>query len=508
DHFDYYIDGQKIKTGNIQAVDHIRFSLDQSMLIFGDDDGDDGEIDCAEIAIWNTPLTETQILELGGFGHELDKIPPVPPTDVIATAGTNSNTIVWTDVPEEPGSKYNVYFSEKPFVKIDSTIDRLAPYNIALGTQTATHYPISPVTDQDITYYYGVNAVDALGNAGDAALAPAPVTTKAKGVPVISPVAPADFVADGDLAEWSSIAPIAMNAFGAKPTAHTVPGGTITDSLDLSVKAYLAVDATYLYVAFDVVDDIVNVDTSAAVSTWSNDAPDLNIGLYDWRGTGHSGYKRGATPDYMLRFSKNRINNDKGVGSPILMYPGVNYIWKEKNITPGYIVEARMPLTAIAGMIPGDSVFVPKEGMRIPIDFSINDRDATSSREAILSYSINNNDNSWINMYNWTHTWIGNKWTTGVQRTAAVASTFELSQNYPNPFNPTTNIAFTIPQSGITSLKVYDVLGREVMNLVNQFQEAGSYTVNLDASKLASGMYIYRLESGAFSSVKKMTLIK
>ncbi|MFA6468458.1 MAG: T9SS type A sorting domain-containing protein [Bacteroidota bacterium] len=508
EHFDYYIDGQKIKTGNVQAVDHIRFSLDKSMLMFGDDDGDDGEMDCAEIAVWNTALTDAQILELGGFGHELDKEPPVPPTDVVATAGTNSNTIVWTDVPEEPGSKYNVYFSEQPFVKIDSTIDHLAPFNIALGTQTATHYPIAPVTDQDVTYYYGVNAMDALGNAGDPALASAPITTKAKGVPVISPDAPANFVADGDLTEWTAIAPIVLNAFSTKPTAHTVPGGTISDSLDLSVKAYLAVDAEYLYIAFDVVDDIVNVDTSDAVSTWSNDAPDLNIGLYDWRGGGHAGYKRGATPEYMLRFSKNRINNDKGIGNEIVMYPGVNYIWKEKNVTPGYIVEARMSFDAIAAIIPGDSVFAPQVGMRIPIDFSINDRDATSGREGILSYSPNNNDNSWQNMYNWTHTWIGNAWTTSVKRISAIASTFALSQNYPNPFNPTTNIAFTLPQSGTTSLKVYDVLGREVLNVVNQFQEAGSYTVTLDASKLASGMYIYRLESGSFSSVKKMTLVK
>ncbi len=85
---------------------------------------------------------------------------------------------------------------------------------------------------------------------------------------------------------------------------------------------------------------------------------------------------------------------------------------------------------------------------------------------------------------------------------------FALFQNYPNPFNPTTNINFSIPQSGVVSLKVFDILGNEVMTVLNQFQTAGSYTVNLDASKLATGMYMYKLESGSFSSVKRMVLIK
>ena len=92
---------------------------------------------------------------------------------------------------------------------------------------------------------------------------------------------------------------------------------------------------------------------------------------------------------------------------------------------------------------------------------------------------------------------------------------FSLARNYPNPFNPTTSIRYSIPKAGIVTLKVYDVIGREVMEVLNQFQEVGSYTVNLDASKLATGMYVYRiaihsdkLETGSFSSVKKMMLLK
>lgn len=509
--FNYYIDGQKIHTGNIQPVDHIRFALNKVLLMFGDEDGDDGDIECAEIAIWNASLTDAQINLLGGFGHELDKTPPEAPTAVTALSGgvgSYNNIITWTDVMDEPGSTYNVYFSEKIFTKIDSTIEHLAPYNIPLGQQSVSHVLRAPVTDQNVTYYYGVNASDAVANAGPVAVYSTPITNKAKGVPVISPTAPSNFVADGSLNEWASIAPIRLNSFGSNPTAHMVPGGKLTDSLDLSVKAYLAMDANNLYIAFDVVDDIVSVDTGASVSTWANDAPDLNIGLYDWRGAGHSGYKRGATPDYMIRFSQNRINNDKGVGNAIVLYPGTNYSWKVKPVTPGYTVEAKIPFTRFVETIPGDSLFVPKIGMRIPIDFSINDRDAASGREAILSYSTLNNDNSWINMYNWTHTWIGPNWTTGITQGATIAKTFELTQNYPNPFNPTTNIRYSIPNAGAVSVKVFDVLGREVKDLVNQYQSAGSYTVDFNAAHLSSGMYIYKLESGSSVSVKKMMLIK
>jgi hypothetical protein len=85
---------------------------------------------------------------------------------------------------------------------------------------------------------------------------------------------------------------------------------------------------------------------------------------------------------------------------------------------------------------------------------------------------------------------------------------FSLSQNYPNPFNPTTEIKYSIPRSGIVTLKVYNILGQEVATLVNQEQKAGNYNVTFNASKLASGVYLYRIQSGNFSLTKKMTVLK
>jgi len=85
---------------------------------------------------------------------------------------------------------------------------------------------------------------------------------------------------------------------------------------------------------------------------------------------------------------------------------------------------------------------------------------------------------------------------------------FRLAQNYPNPFNPTTNITYVLPKTENVSLKVYDVLGREVATLVNEVKPAGAYTVPFNASNLASGVYFYKLQAGSFVQTKKMMLVK
>lgn len=85
---------------------------------------------------------------------------------------------------------------------------------------------------------------------------------------------------------------------------------------------------------------------------------------------------------------------------------------------------------------------------------------------------------------------------------------YVLNDNYPNPFNPTTNIKYQIPVSGLVTLRIYDIAGREVASLVNEIKTAGTYDVKWNASGLSSGIYIYRLQAGDFVQSKKMTLIK
>jgi len=89
-----------------------------------------------------------------------------------------------------------------------------------------------------------------------------------------------------------------------------------------------------------------------------------------------------------------------------------------------------------------------------------------------------------------------------------VPEVYSLSQNYPNPFNPSTNIKFSIPQAGNVKMVVFDVLGREVTTLVNEFRQAGNYVVDFNASLLSSGVYFYRIDAGNFTETKKMLLVK
>jgi hypothetical protein len=88
-------------------------------------------------------------------------------------------------------------------------------------------------------------------------------------------------------------------------------------------------------------------------------------------------------------------------------------------------------------------------------------------------------------------------------------ATFSLAQNYPNPFNPSTTINYRLPKDGFVNLKIYNVLGKEIITLVNKEQKAGEYTAHFDASGLSSGIYFYELRVGGnFHEAKKMVFSK
>ncbi|MBI3004180.1 MAG: T9SS type A sorting domain-containing protein [Ignavibacteriales bacterium] len=97
---------------------------------------------------------------------------------------------------------------------------------------------------------------------------------------------------------------------------------------------------------------------------------------------------------------------------------------------------------------------------------------------------------------------------TGVEIVDLTPSGFDLSQNYPNPFNPATQIRYSVPTAGKVTLKIYNLLGQVVATLVNQEQVAGTYVTRFDASRLASGVYFYRLQTDGYAAVKKMMFLK
>lgn len=97
---------------------------------------------------------------------------------------------------------------------------------------------------------------------------------------------------------------------------------------------------------------------------------------------------------------------------------------------------------------------------------------------------------------------------TSVPSSGSAPDLFELQQNFPNPFNPSTTIKFSIPNNARTTVKVFDLLGNEVATVLDRTLDAGSHSVSLDGRHLTSGIYFYRLQSGHFSAVKKLTLLK
>ncbi len=433
-----------------------------------------------------------------------DNVPPEAPQSVTAAAGTYVNTIVWLDVVGEENETYDVYYSTSPITEITEELEVLA-LGIEEGTQTVDHVLRAPATDQTVDYYYAIVCVDAAGNLSTPGQTASSVSNTAKGVTVINWGAPSGFAADGSISEWSGVTPFRM--YPSDGSGSVVTNTEVDNDADLSADIYLAFDNDYIYFAFDIEDNVFQVDST--MTSYLVDSPDLFIGLYNWHGVTHTAYQSGDEPDYHFRMNSNKVIIDN-LSSATIMYIGENYSFTEK-FPSGYVAEGKISFDALSAL-SGDVRFIPSEGQRIPIDFSINDNDTpnTDEREGIMSYSPFNEDESYQDVSRWLYTWVGPEWVSGVEedRNVLEVNEYYLSQNYPNPFNPSTNIKYSIKEAGMVSMKIFNVLGQEVATLINQYQNKGSYVASFDASQLASGVYIYQIKSGNFVASKKMMLIK
>jgi hypothetical protein len=237
------------------------------------------------------------------------------------------------------------------------------------------------------------------------------------------------------------------------------------------------------------------------------DALELFIGLYNWRGKRHTSIERGAEPDYFLLFLKDNVTNGYNNEQIIYSVEHPNYHFETLN-DRDYVIEAKIPLDTLAF---GDDVKInPVNGMRIPLDFYFHDNDG-SGWEGNLAWSRNNTDQAGKNPLEWAYTWIGDTThVTAVGQSAepVLVASYFLSQNYPNPFNPTTTISYALPQAGQVKIELYNTLGQKVRALLNEYKTTGSYTVDLKAGDLPSGIYLYKMEVGKFTKTMKMVLMK
>ena len=438
----------------------------------------------------------------------LDVVPPVAVSNVSAVPAQYYNLVTWSDNAGEEGETYDVYASTEPITDLtDSSVDVVAT-NVLEGTQAVVHYLFHPLEDQWVSYYYAVVCRDASNNVGEPGVAAGSITNNARGIPTISLEPPATFAADGDLTEWfdSDIQPFIIGATTNSFGEPSIVGAVDSDD-DLYATLYLAIDDEYLYIAADVIDDVYD-GYQAGDGTggwWENDVLELFIGFYDQRGAKHVGMMRGEQPDYKFYFLETHAVNDFNSQDTLAVNGDGNYYHEAFN--PDYVLEARLALVDIA--FDDDVLFDPANGMRIPIEPSFHDNDG-AGWEGNLVCSPFNTDNAWQTPSVWSSTWIGNlsEQVAIDHNSGVVANEFELFPNYPNPFNPTTTISFKTPVTGDVKLTVYNMLGAQVDELINETLPMGYHHVVWNASSVSSGVYFYKLEAGGKVKTHKMILIK
>ncbi|MCJ7554395.1 MAG: T9SS type A sorting domain-containing protein [Ignavibacteriaceae bacterium] len=434
----------------------------------------------------------------------IDFTPPPAPQNFIITKDNSfpyTNFIYWDNIDSETDETYDVYASFQPITDLNGSGVSLIAGDVSEGddlTVGVVHRIYYPLQDGELSYYYAVNTTDAAGNESLTFTTIAqPFTNTAKERAIISLNAP-NFVANGDLSEWQNIKPFYV---------YPEPGrvwGEIDDEYDYSAYCYVAMDNENLYVAFDVIDDLFTYKETNTKDWWEDEAIEFFFGLYELN-PDHTYWERGEEPDYRVVFKPYEIELlDNGT----IDDNTENYYFEPLGESD-YVLEAKIPFSMIH--IDGDATFTPVEGMTIPFEIFATDADATNQgAQGRLQFGYNPTLDPWgWGPEVWTFAWVGMPNLTDVEdgKNGTVHS-YKLFNNYPNPFNPTTNIKYQIAEFSHVSIKIYDLLGREVANLVNEQQAAGSYNVKFNGMDLASGIYFYQIKAGSFIDTQKMVLLR
>jgi len=440
---------------------------------------------------------DVAMVNLGSLDTEL----PVAVEGINSIPGTNYNLVTWTENAGEEGETYSVYASTEPITDVTADgVDVIASGHLE-GAPSVVHYLYAPLEDALVSYYYAVVCTDAAQNVGPAGVSASAFTNTALGIPTISLDVPTGFVADGFFEDWGDVPYFEM---GVTPNSWGISSiwGAVDNDADASAKLYLAIDDEFLYVGVDALDNVYNGYVGDG-NWWDMDAFQLFIGLYDQSGPRHAALFRGAEPDYGLVFTNDYLRRDNDGMFTLANQDDGNYYFEGFN--PDYVIEARISLDSLAtagGF--NDAVYSPTNHDRILIEPIMHDNDG--SWEGNVQTSSLNNDNAWQTPGVWNYTFVGDN-TVSIGDVETPAN-YSLSNNYPNPFNPSTMISYEIPTTEQVRLSVYNVLGQEVMVLVNDVQTAGAHNVQFQAGTLASGIYMYRLEAGSFTSTHKMILMK
>lgn len=405
---------------------------------------------------------------------------------------------------------YNVYYSTKPItnVKADGVIK--IGSGIAHGTQAWAFRPWD-INAGTQTYYLAVTAspdgIEETALSTDCVTGP--LTVKASipaKVQYVKDFA-SKFTLDGLDKEWTAYKVnqiIPESAGGTRGPAWTPA------SKDINFKITYVIDDKYLYYSGDVTDDDLRNDT--VMQAWEGDALEMYVGFYDAAKLKemHPKNLTDALGDWRIGFTVlGTVTKDGGAATNI---SGVEATVFQKITGDGYILEGRIRLDSVAI----DKKFSVYDKLMMPLRVDGNDYDplkGETSRGGIVQWggwsnSVIAMDEDWKRPSTFGMMQVIGGPTAVENDASTLPKEYRLYSNYPNPFNPSTVIKYDLKENCNVSLKVYDILGRQVMSLVNEAQKAGSYNVNFNARALASGVYIYKLSAGTYEKSMKMLLLK
>lgn len=475
------------------------------------------------------------------------KVSELTPDDPTFTLATVNGVVTITVGAQEGVSEFEVFWSNAAFSETNTGVS-VGTINPTDGL-TLTHSIEAPHSTlaTEYTAYYGVVAKAAGGTTSGLATNSI-LTGMTSSEFYIVELEDADATALATSATGGTF-PDAATIAGYFPEGYTPftidsnrkiveEGAGGDDDADISGKMWVgfgnAAGAKGLIFYAEIMDDNLvkapSTGENPSGGAWSYDNWEVGIGAYSPAsfivGSDHQDFEIGSEPDYQFRaglfdndntyvhvFNKNAPptpghNLDQALPGSITL--------ADQTLTGGYRLLTLVTTGGLLALQTGNADFAFPTGTgvtTVPFIFVLNDRDdGDTTRDTQISWSTRAGQNDWWNTpARWeTVAMVGRSaFPVANERDSEEPVTFSLDQNYPNPFNPATNISFTLPSASEVTLEVFNMLGQKVAVLLQgEKMSVGTHTQKFDASSLASGIYVYRLNTPSFVQSRKMMLIK
>ncbi len=413
---------------------------------------------------------------------------------------------------------YNVYVSTRPITDLNAEDVNLIGDKVPHGTQYWNFRPYSSKI-RSVDLYFAVTAVGPDGETAltdDCRVGPIQLATCMPArINYVADFA-SQFVLDGLDNEFEP-----YKHTGLKPER---PGGAeagnwTPESTDMNWNVTFVIDNDYLYISADVTDDDLNAIGDQPIysgsQSWMGDALEFYLGIYNavllkrWHGHGTVDAGNGD-----WRISYTAWGTTERSGSAPYNFPGVEKTVYQKFTGDGYIIESRICLDSLA---MGGNIDVV-DGAMLPLRIDGTDLDPNpphndTGRTLWTGWGSMWNHEDWKRPSTWGFMEVVGGPTSVDDNPLNTPYEFSLANNYPNPFNPTTTLKYSLAKATQVTIKVYDLLGKEVRTLVDGKKQAGPHTVQWDGRNnlgqvVPTGIYFCQMVTSEYSRTIKMTMIK